>query len=241
MAQRGARVLSLTLLGSRRFGFPTPSSDYDYVGVYQWPLKDYLGLQQKKTSYELSLDAETQVKWYELRSFLTHIQAGKPDFFRCIYASPCYADTLWPETALSVAPWYNPRNEWEAAAAWARKIKRCFEEGNPPSLKDFCHWAYRALAVKYVQSKDYFHLPLIDISYLALGTGLEEAVKVLVESRAAGDKELRENSFGPFQTLADDLCREGQVFKVPAELLCFQRTDLSDTFRNSLRKAQAAQ
>ena len=226
----GARVISLTLLGSQRFGFPTPSSDEDYVGLYQWPLEDYLGLRTRRASYEMSLDACTQVKWYELRNYLRHVEVGKPDLFRCLYASPQVSNPeVFQHIAKAVLPWYNPRLEWKSAAAWTRKLRSFFAEGGADS-KEFCHWAYRALAMNYVKTHEYCHHPLINITDLVVGTGLEEEVRLLVEQRASGRLCKRED-FGAFSNLAN---QTEQNEPMPGQLSGYVRGDLGVAFRDAL-------
>lgn len=67
-ASHGIRILYACEAGSRSWGFPSPSSDYDIRFIYVRPLKNYLKLTPPADTITLDQDGVWDISGWDLKS-----------------------------------------------------------------------------------------------------------------------------------------------------------------------------
>ena len=69
-ASHGIRILYACEAGSRSWGFPSPSSDYDIRFIYVRPLKNYLKLTPPADTITLDQDGVWDISGWDLKKCL---------------------------------------------------------------------------------------------------------------------------------------------------------------------------
>ena len=124
-AEHGIRILYACEAGSRRWGFPSPTSDYDIRFIYVRPLKSYLKLTPPADKITLAQDDLWDISGWDLKKSLTLLKKGNVSIVQCLYSPIVY------------------RNH----PLFLSEIRKLLDYGAPlPRL----YWAYRSMAQSHV-------------------------------------------------------------------------------------------
>jgi predicted nucleotidyltransferase len=79
-------TINLVILGgSRAFGTAFPDCDWDYYGVFSYPLRQVVGLQPLRQSYQWQI-GDNDFAFHELGKFVKLALKGNPTFLDVLYA-----------------------------------------------------------------------------------------------------------------------------------------------------------
>lgn len=124
-AVHGIRILYACEAGSRSWGFPSPSSDYDIRFIYVSPLKSYLRLTPMPDSITLPQDELWDIQGWDLRKCLHLLKKGNVSVVQWLYSPIVY------------------RNH----PLFLAELRKLLDHGSPlPRL----YWAYRSMAQAHI-------------------------------------------------------------------------------------------
>ena len=89
-AEHGIRSLYACDAGSRSWGFPAPTSDYDTRFIYVRPLKSYLKLTPPADKITLAQDDLWDISGWDLKKSLTLLKKGNVSIVQCLYSPIVY-------------------------------------------------------------------------------------------------------------------------------------------------------
>lgn len=121
-ASHGIRILYACEAGSRSWGFPSPSSDYDIRFIYVRPLKNYLKLTPPADTITLDQDGVWDISGWDLKKCLMLLKKGNVSIVQSLYSQIVY------------------RNH----PLFLAEMRKLLDYGAPlPRL----YWAYRSMAL----------------------------------------------------------------------------------------------
>lgn len=124
-ASHGIRILYACEAGSRSWGFPSPSSDYDIRFIYVRPLKNYLKLTPPADTITLDQDGVWDISGWDLKKCLMLLKKGNVSIVQSLYSQIVY------------------RNH----PLFLAEMRKLLDYGAPlPRL----YWAYRSMAQSHV-------------------------------------------------------------------------------------------
>lgn len=124
-ASHGIRILYACEAGSRSWGFPSPSSDYDIRFIYVRPLKNYLKLTPPADTITLDQDGVWDISGWDLKKCLMLLKKGNLSIVQSLYSQIVY------------------RNH----PLFLAEMRKLLDYGAPlPRL----YWAYRSMAQSHV-------------------------------------------------------------------------------------------
>lgn len=89
-ASHGIRILYACEAGSRSWGFPSPSSDYDIRFIYVRPLKNYLKLTPPADTITLDQDGVWDISGWDLKKCLMLLKKGNVSIVQSLYSQIVY-------------------------------------------------------------------------------------------------------------------------------------------------------
>ena len=126
-AAHGIRILYACEAGSRSWGFPSPTSDYDIRFIYVSPLKSYLRLTPMPDTITLPQDELWDIQGWDLRKCLHLLKKGNVSVIQWLYSPIIY------------------RNH----PLFLTELRKLLDYGSPlPRL----YWAYRSMAQSHISN-----------------------------------------------------------------------------------------
>ncbi|TGE28571.1 nucleotidyltransferase domain-containing protein [Hymenobacter metallicola] len=93
-ARHGIRILYACEAGSRAWGFPSPTSDYDVRFIYCHPAAWYLGLDEEADTLNFAVDELLDLGGWELRKTLKLLRGSNATLFEWLQSPIVYHEAL---------------------------------------------------------------------------------------------------------------------------------------------------
>ena len=176
--EKSIKILLACETGSRAWGFPSPDSDFDIRVIYLHQEDWYLGLGEKKDSFERMLENnDLDITGWDLRKSLRLLKKSNAPLLERIQSPIIYrADTQFVADILELSKqFYSKIATIYHYLSMAKKIFEEVKSGNEYKLKKLFYALRTAVACKWILESD--QIPPIEFSRMISGLKIEKGLK----------------------------------------------------------------
>lgn len=172
----GVKVIHKALMGSRRYGFAGPNSDYDIHFVYLYPENRYLSLENPPTqTIVMKLNGFTEIHGYEFRHYLSLIRKQNPNAMDLISTEDW--EPTWSgfraEMALRAQRFFNPVPVWNHRRATGFEFMKKMR-GPSPDAKSFLYVAFGVLSCLWITKFPQRQYPPLNLDHLIMDSDMAD-------------------------------------------------------------------
>ncbi|MDO6964913.1 nucleotidyltransferase domain-containing protein [Rhizobium alvei] len=192
----GVNLLFAIESGSRAWGFPSPDSDYDCRFVYIRPPEQHFVLQVQKDVIEFPIEGDIDVSGWDLRKALQLALKGN-----AVIAEWAHSPLVYRETPGFLATFRDLLNDIVPVELTAQHYIGLVRRHVPEDLsetkrKKLLYGLRPALALKYLEERNFNQLPPMDIAALLDGIEISADLRNEIHDLIEAKKVTREMGSG---------------------------------------------
>ena len=196
-AENNVKILYACESGSRAWGFPSATSDYDVRFIYLRPVEWYLSIEQKRDVIEYPVENDLDISGWDLQKALQLFNKSNPPLLEWLDSPIVYVEKYSIAAQMrSLAPdFYKPLACAFHYMHMAEGNFREYLKGERIWTKKYFYVLRPILAVQWIQ-REMGVVPMRFerlVEELITDSALREAIYELLETRQAGD----ELGYGP--------------------------------------------